>query len=837
MNDIDAALRELAQLRAVFDVSPIMFWVKDTENNHIRVNAAAAALEGTVPARLEGRSGWELYPKEQADAYFQDDQEVIASGRPKLHIIEPHTAVGTGELRWLQVGKAPIRGADGQVVGVLAFAVDMTERHALEDRLRRLYEQTPAMLHSIDAEGRLLTVSDAWLSRLGYTREEVLGRPSVEFLTEASRRRAIEEVLPGFFVTGRCDEVSYQMLTRQGETIDVQLSAILERDHTGAPLRSMAVIQDVTLRLRAERALQEERNRLARALRELADSHELLYVTLESIGDAVITTDADEVVQWLNPVAERLTGWATAEAQGRPLAQIFHLVHETTRQPIESPVAVCLSQSRTIGAAEHTLLIARGGAEFGIEDSASPIRDRQGELLGAVLVFRDVTEQRRLSGEMTWRASHDALTGLLNRTELELRLGRLLRQSKEDHSQHALLYIDLDQFKLVNDACGHSVGDQLLQQVSQVLAECIRSRDTLARLGGDEFGVILEFCGVEHAQRVAQTICDRMEEFRFFHEHRPFRVGASIGLVPLDQRWTSTAAVLQAADTSCYAAKEAGRNRVHLWLDTDRTLRARQGEMQWATRLAQALDEDRFQLYAQKITPLSAPSTGLHCEVLLRLREPDGSLVAPGAFLPAAERFHLATRIDRWVVRAVLDRLTRLPSTSSLATVAVNLSGHSIGDRAFHRFATQSIRSSGLDPTRLCFEITETAAITNLADATAFIEEMRRLGVRIALDDFGAGASSFGYLKVLPVDLLKIDGQFIRDLVDDPLDAAAVRCFRDVARVIGVKTVAESVEREDVLAIVREIGIDLAQGMLLHRPEPLDSLLRQGEATPQEEVP
>ncbi|MFN0185230.1 MAG: putative bifunctional diguanylate cyclase/phosphodiesterase, partial [Aquabacterium sp.] len=429
-------------------------------------------------------------------------------------------------------------------------------------------------------------------------------------------------------------------------------------------------------------------------------------------------------------------------------------------------------------------------------------------------------------GEMSYRATHDPLTGLVNRGEFETRLRRTLDKAHEERSEHALLYIDLDQFKLVNDACGHSAGDQLLQQVARLLRDAVRGRDTLARVGGDEFAVILEHCTSAHAERVAQQICERMEEFRFVHDERRFRIGTSIGLVPLDHRWANSAAALQAADTACFAAKEAGRNRVHIWFDTDQAIRARHGEMQWATRLEQALDEDCFVLHAQKITPLTSPPGGLHAEVLIRLREPDGSLTMPGAFLPAAERFHLATRMDRWVLRRAIQQIGMLPDLSVLDTLCINLSGQSVGDRAFHRHAMEALAAAGPEVCRrLCLEITETVAVTNLADAAVFIQEVRGLGVRVALDDFGAGASSFGYLKTLRVDLLKIDGSFIRDLIDDPLDDAAVRCFADVARLIGVQTVAEFVDRPAVLQRVREIGIDYAQGFLLHEPEPLENLL------------
>ena len=581
------------------------------------------------------------------------------------------------------------------------------------------------------------------------------------------------------------------------------------------PVRLIGAFQDIT-----------EYRRLTA---ELAEQHDLLRVTLQSIGDAVITTDATGHITWLNPVAERMTGWQVDEAKGRPLDQVFLIVNEETRQATENPVMVALQQGKVVGLANHTLLISRHGDEFGIEDSAAPIRNESGEILGVVLVFHDVTEQRRLSGEMSYRATHDTLTGLVNRTEFETRLRRTLHQAHENRSEHTLLFIDLDQFKLVNDACGHSAGDQLLQQVAKLLGESVRARDTLARLGGDEFGVLLEHCTPEQASRVAQQICERMNDYRFIHDERRFRIGTSIGLVPVDNRWSNTSAIVQAADSSCYAAKDAGRNRVHVWLDSDQAIRTRQGEMQWATRLEQALDENRFQLYAQHIHALhtTAPLRGIHAEVLLRMVEHDGSLVAPGIFLPAAERFYLASRIDQWVLRHAIDQLVALPNASLVDTLCVNLSGQSIGDRVFHRQAIEILTEAGSEICkRLCLELTETAAVTHMADAAFFIAQVRALGARIALDDFGAGASSFGYLKSLSVDVLKIDGQFIRNLTEDRLNDATVRCFVEVAQVVGVKTVAEFVDRPETLARVREIGVDFAQGYLLHKPEPIENVLK-----------
>jgi diguanylate cyclase len=613
-------------------------------------------------------------------------------------------------------------------------------------------------------------------------------------------------------------DVEFRAIWRDGSVHYIRAKASLTRDQDGKALHMLGTNWDVT-------ALRE-------LTLEVAKQHETLRVTLQSIGDAVITTDAQGRVTWLNPAAERMTGWLTSEAKGKPLVQVFNIVNEVTRKAAENPVSECLRHGKIVGLANHTILISRDGIEYGIEDSASPIRSANGKIIGVVLVFHDVTEQRRLSSEMSYRATHDSLTGLVNRSEFETRLTRVLNHAKAEGSMHALMFIDLDQFKLVNDACGHSAGDILLQQVSKMLFEIVRSRDTLARLGGDEFGVILEQCTTEQAQRVAQTICDRMDEYRFIHDGKRFRIGTSIGLSVLDGRWASIANVIQAADTACYTAKEAGRNRVHTWFDTDASVQAHQGEMQWATRLEIAMDENQFELYAQRIFLLDQESllqaeSKIHAEILLRLRAPNGEIISPNAFLPAAERFHLASRIDRWVLEHVIEWLKSLQDISVVSTICVNLSGQSIGDRAFHGHTIETLMMAGKQLCeRICLEITETATVTNMADASIFIEQVRQLGVRIALDDFGAGASSFGYLKTLKVDMLKIDGQFIKAMIHDPLDDSAVRCFVDVASIVGLKTVAEYVESPEILAHVRSLGINCAQGYLMHKPTPIHGLIK-----------
>jgi diguanylate cyclase len=558
---------------------------------------------------------------------------------------------------------------------------------------------------------------------------------------------------------------------------------------------------------------------------KLSDQYELMRVTLDSIADAVITTDTKGNITWLNPVAERMTGWLNKEAKSRPIKQVFHILHQETRKPVINPVLDCIENNSISGLEEKTILISKDGVEYGIEDSVAPIYDKNHSIVGTVLVFHDVTEQRKITEEITYKASHDQLTGLLNRSEFELKLTNILESSRLNYNLHSLMYIDLDQFKLVNDACGHAAGDLLLKQVTKILEDTARKGDSIARLGGDEFAIILTDCAVEHAQRVAQSICDKIDEFRFIHDGKRFRIGASIGLTPIDKRWNNISQVLQAADASCYTAKEAGRNRVHAWIETDLKIMQRQGDMHWASRIEHAMETNQFALFAQHIAS-NHNETGVHAEVLLRLVEKDGKIIMPNAFIPAAERYHLAARLDKWVLKKTIEWLDSQQNLSKIALITVNISGESISDRAFHNDACNLFKKAGEKLcNKLCIEITETVAIANIADANLFIDQVHDLGIKVALDDFGAGASSFGYLKSMKVDILKIDGQYIKNMITDELDDSAVRCFIDIAKILNMKTVAEFVENEEILKHVKSLGIDYAQGYLIHKPEPIDRIL------------
>jgi diguanylate cyclase (GGDEF)-like protein/PAS domain S-box-containing protein len=589
------------------------------------------------------------------------------------------------------------------------------------------------------------------------------------------------------------------------------------RGADGGAVRMYGIVQDVTERKQAEMALFNEKERL--------------LVTLASIGDGVITTDNTGRVNFLNPVAEYMTGWRIERARGRPLKEVFQIVNELTRRPAADPVTRCLREGRIVGLANHTILVRTDDREFAIEDSAAPIRDRDGGTIGVVLVFHDVTGAREMANRLSWQASHDALTGLYNRVAFEERLRQLVHypQSPRNREVHTLLYIDLDQFKVVNDVAGHIAGDEVLKQISGLMQQQVRESDMLARLGGDEFGVILTHCDIAHAQRVADGIHRALEDFKFPWDERQFRVGASIGALEFHPGEASLTDLLRAADLACYAAKNAGRRRTHVYHIDDVHTQRHRSEMDWAARLSDAVENDRLALYGQVLRPIRSPQTaeGLFLEVLVRLREADGTLILPSVFLPAAERFDLMTIVDRWIINrtfaAVAECLNR--GRRRICHCALNLSGATLGDESLLPFVTSQLALHRVPPEVFCFEITETVAISNFSAAIGLIRELRAMGCRFALDDFGSGLSSFSYLKNLPVDYLKIDGTFVRDLAGDPVNRALVSNINDIGHLLGKQTVAECAEDADTIAILTELGVDYAQGYGIDPPRPLDDLL------------
>ncbi|WP_207308958.1 EAL domain-containing protein [Marinobacter salicampi] len=600
---------------------------------------------------------------------------------------------------------------------------------------------------------------------------------------------------------------------------------IIVRCHTESSANQRFI--EITRRVNA---LNREVTRRQHAEKQLFAEKELAQVTLQSIGDAVITTDIQGCVNYLNPVAETLTGWSEAEARGLPLLEVFRIFNEQTRKPAENPVARVLADGHTVGLANHTILVHRDGTEFAIEDSAAPIRDRDGSLIGVVMVFHDVTHARKLAAKVSYQASHDGLTGLLNRQAFEQRLRILLDAPGGMDNAHSLMFLDLDQFKIINDTCGHLAGDALLRTLGPVLQKHLRHSDLLARLGGDEFGVLLQDCPVPVAKEIAKALKDEVERLNFTWEGKPFRVGLSIGQVNFSDESWSLADLLSAADNACYLAKENGRNRIHLYSSDDKALAHRFRQTQWVGRIHEAFNENRFRLHCQPIMPTSsAPlpihdEEGAHFELLLRLSDKDGKLVSPMAFIPAAERYNLMVSIDQWVLETAFTTLAGVGG-EHVATCTINLSGASLVDEGFLTFINTCFERHAVSPEVICFEITETEAIANLASARKIIQSLKTLGCRFSLDDFGSGMSSFGYLKNLPVDYLKIDGGFIKNLANDPIDRAMVAAINNIGHVMGLKTIAEFVVSTSVLQELRELGVDYVQGYGIAKPEPLEAYL------------
>jgi diguanylate cyclase (GGDEF)-like protein len=444
-----------------------------------------------------------------------------------------------------------------------------------------------------------------------------------------------------------------------------------------------------------------------------------------------------------------------------------------------------------------------------------------------VLVLRDVTNEREFVARLSWQASHDALTGLVNRREFETRLGKVLDNLSHKPSEHSLMFLDLDQFKVVNDTCGHAAGDQLLKQTSALLQEVLQAGGLLARLGGDEFGVLLEDCGTDSAAGIAERLRLAVQELRFVWNGCAFNISVSIGLVHVAEPGVIEE-MLRAADVACYTAKEKGRNRVQVYHPSDSELVQRVGEMAWVQRIRNGLDEQRFCLFAQEIRALNKDEPHhSHVELLLRLRDEDGKLVQPGSFMPAAERYGLMPLIDRWVVRNAFALIaSRLNSSTPvrLSSCAINLSGATFGDDDFVDFVRRQFEIHQVPPGMICFEITETSAIADLPSAKRFIQALKKLGCRFSLDDFGTGMSSFSYLKHLPVDFIKIDGSFVTEMLNSKIDRAVIETIVHIAKVMGKNTVAEFVESNEILEALREIGVDYAQGYAIGRPSPFENM-------------
>lgn len=728
-----------------------------------------------------------------------------------------------------------------------------------EAKFRTLVEQIPAITYivALDPPGSLLYVSPQ-IGELGFSPQEWMADPKVWVgQIHPDDRMRVTEVLAQRRLQGDPLCCEYRVLARDGRVLWFRDQASVVRDEEGVPLFLQGILVDMSDSKRVEEELREHRYRLeelvarrtaalTRAngqLRQdiierqrmeqiLFQEKERAQVTLEAIGDAVITTDAQGRVEYLNPVAEQLTGWDNIQAQGRPLEQVFHIVHEETRKAAENPVTLCLREGQSERAPRNNILLRRDGTEFVVTNCASPIHERDATVVGAVVVFHDVTREHRLTQKLSYQATHDALTGLVNRHEFERRLGRVLKSASAGDAEHALCFLDLDRFKAVNDTGGHAAGDELLRQISALLQEKVRQRDTLARLGGDEFGVLLERCPADQAWHIAEELLQAIQDFRFSWDGQTFSVGASIGIVAVDTTAEGLSDILSAADAACYTAKKCGRNRIHMYREDDGELTRRRSESYWVSRLTRALQDDTLQLYCQPITALAAGGKRhSHHEILLRLIGQDGETVAPAVFLPAAERYNLAPAIDRWVIRRTIAWLGKRHSkgTRDDGVYFINLSAASLADKTLPDYIRDLLREHRVAAATLGFEISENAVMTNLSQAEHFIRALKQPGCRTTLDNFGGTFFAIPNLKSLPVDFIKISGAFVRDMLADPVAHALVEAINQVAHVMVIQTVAGCVESTAVMERLRELGVDHVQGYALSSPRPLEEEPGHGE--------
>lgn len=828
IEDIDA--RKIAETRLAEAESRWAFaldsagqgvWDRDLVAGRTFYSATWKTMLGlSADAPLDGEGMWVdlLHPDDRARVVEVD--RACLSGETDLFEAEFRMRHADGGWVWiLDRGRVIARDAAGRPLRMIGTHTDISRRRMQEAEIRTLAERMELAVEAgdigiwdFDIASDRVTWDARMFAHYGLAPEAFDGTRAAwhAHIHPADLEGVVTGMRAAMATLSRFD-TEMRIRRGSGEIRHMRVMAHVVPGPDGRAERVVGVHWDITVTRQLTEALQEEKERLR--------------ITLYSIGDAVITTDAGMNVTFMNPVAEKITGWTALESFGRPLDEVFHLVDEVTGGRIVSPVEMCLKTLHTFYLQEGAALVSRAGEQFSVQDSAAPVRAGDGSVLGAVLVFQDVTRTRTLQRELAFSALHDALTGLPNRLSFERALTALCAETRDRVVRHALCFIDLDRFKIVNDSAGHAAGDALLREVGRLLSSCVRHGDIVARLGGDEFALLLFDCPMVAAERVANSVVSAIRGFPFQWQDRVYGIGASVGLTEIAGSHRDPVELMKEADVACYAAKSAGRNQVSIYQpgvgEADRHRR----DITLASGLRAAIEFDRFVLYAQEVFDLRPEGDGhRHFEVLLRLRDEDGAMISPGLFIPIAERYNLMGDIDRWVLKALVRDFAPYLEAHPEVSFAVNLSANSLDDPALWAYVDDVMSSAGVNPEQIHFEVTETAFINNLATAINFAAAARAKGAKIVIDDFGVGFSSFSYLRQFHADYLKIDGSFIRAMAATPRDALLVEAMASVGRTLGVVTVAECVETAELLAEVRRMGIDMAQGFLLARPLPMTEL-------------
>ncbi len=741
------------------------------------------------------------------------------SGEQSFFSVEYRSLLGDGTYGWFAGRGLALRDTSGEALIMIGSSSNISDlrksKQKLEHRekiIRNIFDNVPLLLAVREQDGKISLANKLFKDTFG---DEASKNDNSDLQLQSlsnsiHNRQQLSKILRNEQGTWR----EFEIKTETGRSLDLAwLNSQLDDNST------VLLGQDLTYRHRVENALARER--------------EFAQVTLRSIGDAVITIDLAGRIETLNPVAEKLTGRSQEESWHQPLDEVVNLYSSTTEERRPSLIQGEIDESRLKCWRGRHILISRTGQQSVVNGSANIICDRNQHAVGVVLAFRDMTQSYYLEQELSWQATHDGLTGLYNHRALDIKLQELVSQETNSSYNHIFCYVDLDQLDLVNSIFGYVAGDQFLSHAGQILKHYFRSADVIARLGGDEFGILLSFCSLGRAIEMIEGFRVGIKNEKFVWQDQAFTLSASIGLVQWNEASKAVGNILNVGASICHNSKRGGKNQLEIYTLNQEDINAQYGKQSWLVKINQALAEERFCLFAQKIIPLHQVNHPTIYEVLIRMIGENGELISPGQFLPVAERYNLMPDLDRWVVGNFLKRYwSMLEKHSENCIYTINLSGESLSSESFFKFLKESLSAPGAPANQICFEVTETMAIANLQRATKFIEEIKSLGCLFALDDFGSGMSSLAYLRTLPVDYLKIDGMFVRDIITNKVDRTMVESCHRIANSLGIETIAEYAETERVIEHLRTMGIDYAQGFAIARPQDIETLMEPVIAVP-----